>query len=266
MRGIKRGELIGGQVASPRNRSLVCTLLSIPLLSLCFNADAIPVKAEIRQSERAKQKTLPSCGFEGSVFHYVVPDGKRIAVPGLLRDPNEKILGTSCSKKFAFAISDKNMYFIFGAPKETKGGSGSLKESFRFWPLEKETKRFGPLVSFAFSEDRCFLLFRDGVIREHFAGEDYVDNNRIPFKTENARMAYFSGFLFIAPVEGKMVIIETSSGESKYKIHPLPKHFYGGSAHYMIKKNRLFFGVEGKMLEIVTEAANLSKIKIKEKR
>ena len=106
----------------------------------------------------------------------------------------------------------------------------------------------------------------DNPFLQIFAGEDFIDNNRIPLDTDKSKMIFYSNFLFIVPAEGKLVVMETSSGKNRYKTYPIPPHINSEKGNLIIKNDSLFYGYEGKGLEIKVEGTKVLDVKIKEKK
>jgi len=265
MRGLKRGELIKEERAPSGIKKLFSLLLVTPLLSLSSGACAFPAKNKpvsepMAIIAKASKKQDRYCMMEGdSLVYRSDSEEKRIKQ---LTNASQKLLGVHCSERSAFVLTSRFLYI--SDKHEEREGSVSIKST---WKMIKTKQLFDYLNSkmetWVGGDGAFFFLTKNGVIIRIDAAIDKEENFpafNIPYKTEGASMAYQSGFLFIAPLVGRMVIMKMS-GDVRFLDPLLPGPMKDGVFYF--RGDKLFFGnKEGKMIEIRVDGTNLIDVKM----
>lgn len=248
-------------------------LLALPLLSFPIKTQALPIPNNDRSgswmnnqegAKKAKKKPeVPSsqpekCRFRNGIFEYRLSDGTVKKFDDLLQD-EENVKETACNDSYAFILTSTSLIMVAG--KESKE-TGGVRMGLSFTRKDmRDLYKIG-LVAWAYAQDRCYFLMRDNKIREIpvFVHGETIPVYGIPRDMRSARMIFHSNFLFIAPAEGKIVVLGVADkpGYVELDLRAVIK-----DAEFFYKGRKLFFGKKGtKELEIRIKGPKLTDIKL----
>jgi hypothetical protein len=237
------------------------TLLAVPLLTSCISkAEAIPRNGPLlnvgksTQRPRAKRH-FASCRMNGRALEYTLTDGTLKLFNNLLTK-GEKVISIRCNDSFASVLTNTSLITVPG--KSRRSAMLSLQNvRGDMEPFHKKG-----IVDMELGDDRHFILTRDRELREalivNHSNTDIV--HTLPYKVNGAKMKFHRGFLFIAPVGRKMLVMRFDKNRG-YSELSIPANMDGSG--FFLKGKRLFFGKQGKEVEIMIRGKQLSQVKIK---
>jgi len=248
-------------------------LLALPLLSFQIKTQALPIPNNDHGAykkngpgEGAKAKKKPEvpasqpekCRFKDGIFEYRLSDGTVKKFDDLLQD-EENVKETACNDSYAFILTSTSLVMVAG--KESKE-TGGVRMGLSFTRKDmRDLYKIG-LVAWAYAQDRCYFLMRDNKIREIpvFVHGETIPVYEIPHDLRNAKMIFHSNFLFLAPVENKMVVMKVSD---KPNYVELGLKASIKDAGFFYKGKRFFFGKKGSNeLEIKIKGPKLTDVKL----
>jgi hypothetical protein len=175
------------------------------------------------------------CGFQDGVFIYALPDrsSTELGPDKKMLDAEEVVHEVWCNEKRAFILTNLKWIIVEGNAHEQRDGRTRLRELFSYKDLGGKIGK-GP-VSWIPTEDRIFLKSDEireiplkGAIVIHGAG----------MNPKAAKIFLDSGLLFMAPLDGKLVVDQIGtdvSAEAK-----LPRT--SPNASFSRKGGKLYFG------------------------
>ena len=229
-------------------------LMAAPLLSCAGNAHAIPRTTPVFEAEKTKERTNTQkrdsalCIMKGAVLEYTLTDGTKKIVPDLL-EKGEQVIGIRCNDQFASILTNTSLISVPGKRGSEKSEGGA---SLSFLQTRKDMSRIYKigLVAWDHGLDRVFFLDQSGQVWEIpvISKGSTIPVHNLPEKTNKAEMKFHSGFLFIAPVGGKMIVMKITD-KARYVELNLPTDMDGSV--FFFKKNRFYYGKKGsKKVEI----------------
>jgi len=170
-------------------------------------------------------------------------------------EPNENITEVVCKKNHAFVLTDSSIIIItpFRGKEEINVDNNIVyrTSSRSYYTVTDISVVFDSgLVAWTHSEDACFFLSQDRIIRRVVPDlkEDNVDAYRLHYNVNKAKMIHHSGLLFIAPASGRMYIISFSNG---YDSRVIPLSLKARDPDFFVSDGKLFFGEKkGEKIEI----------------
>ncbi|HSB47559.1 MAG TPA: hypothetical protein VLD37_06095 [Candidatus Bilamarchaeum sp.] len=204
-------------------RSVVAgAIVSLPLLEGCG--------AAVQEAKGPR----PHRG-DGEVIRYEAADG---TLAQFALEKGEKALGSLTRQKYFFMISDRG--FVSIDRSRPDGGDyaarAGLREVFS-----------GGFLTWACSEESCFFLSSDRLLREVGADGKPRKSYDIGLDVSGAGMEFQWGKIFVAPAGGKMAVIDRGS----LKVVDLPA--LPANSGLRASGNSLFIGVQGNELEILPD-------------
>jgi len=256
------------------------TLLAFPLISHPSVSQALPKsnpavnleKTEklptVRKSPVRRQSV--SCRFEKGVLEYAIPNGPVKKVDKLL-DRGEAVLDLACHDRYAFVITNTSLIVVPG--RQEKDKSGNVEVIFRYTKKDIREMHKKGIVSWAYAQDKCFFLARDGEITEVpvIVKSETIPFYKLPFDFQDSAMVFHQGFLLIAPALSRannarvMVVVKLANKKSDFSELALPQGLKDADFFYSGKK--LFFGNKGSVeLEIKILGTDPSSVKMKKRK
>jgi len=235
---------------------LYSALLIAPLLSYTTESNAIPRGEKPTQSRSIK---ATSCKFKKDSFVYTLSGGKEKILSDLLV-PGEKVQGVKCNDNYAFILTNSSLIAVPGAAEKTDHGRLMLELNHVKNDMNKVFKE--GLVAWAIGKDRCFFLVRSGRVWEvpAITKESTLPVYSLPDKVSKADMVFHSGFLFIAPVGGKMIVMKITD-EARYV--ELGLSGLSGDSKFFYKSGSLFYGKGiGEKVEVEIKGNKPSDVRI----
>ena len=209
-------------------RKAVSALLSIPLLASCSMAvHAAPAREPQKVQAAAPQRR---CDRTAEV----------------ILEPGERVIESVCGTSHDFILTSMNVVSLpRPAPEEA---FGNFSPAYRYSKTDVSAILSRGLVDWEATAGAFFFLTKDRaltVVPSERTETVEAPVYRMPFDVKGItmdrsrdRMAYFAGYLFIAPPAGRAVVLSFSNGiDARYV--DLPQENDSG---FRIEERRLFFG------------------------
>ncbi|MEW6035553.1 MAG: hypothetical protein AB1529_02990 [Candidatus Micrarchaeota archaeon] len=269
MPGRKRLAYGDGEGVEARRPKLIRTLVfgsaffaAMTACTPCTNA--VPIREPaVERPRRAPPATesaghaespgAPSCRFSGRTLEYSTNDTVMRLVN--LLDSGESVREVICRRDRAFVLTDTSRIIVRpGSGNQLPDGDGTaISHLASYTRTDMAGLNSRGIVDWEATDSACYFLTRDRrltVLANDELG-DTVPEYELPFDTAGLgrnRMAFHSGFIFIAPLSGSAVVM--SFGENAGASY-LPLESADRRAGFIVRGDRLFFGKNGKEKEII---------------
>ncbi len=218
---------------------VVCTALALsavlgvrsPAYASAFTGKAPLADTQATSGKRglplAQKKSHKSgkaeCEFDGETFRYK-RSGATVREIGSekMLGQGETVHGVWCSEKRAFMLTSRKWIIIEAKQDKETLGQGSFGELFSHKDMTRIFSR--PFVSWVATDDRIFVQ-TDRIREIPIHGDTIIHGDGMD--VTNAKMAVVPGFLFFAPVGGKIVVDQIGTDFSVDV--QLPRSDYGSS-------------------------------------
>lgn len=201
-----------------------------------------PINTNVSTAQQ-QAPVITSCRAAANGIEYQLSDGTVKRAHILQR--GEKITEITCKRNKVFVLTNTSLLIIEDGERQRTDDGIAL--SFQYSRTDMRDMLRRGLVAWTQGDDTCFFLTRDRMLTLIPVHEmnDTVPTYQIPFRAENAKMIYHSGFLFIAS-SGNMNVMNYDQTESRtLSIQPNIQN-----AEFFVLDGKLFFGRKEEKIEI----------------
>jgi hypothetical protein len=212
---------------------------------------------------RRPDKSQLSCKVKGGNIEYYAPEGTDVFPITMLE--GEKIIDSACTQDRAFVITNKRLRAITNVDPAKEGGRPRRVGRMEITPLPGEAwieRDFGKkgVAAWTHSYGACYVLTHDRELTVAFfddgGSRETVVYRNLPFPADTAKMVYYSGFLFIAAQDENLIAF-SFRGDAANRHLPIAGDSKAGFA---VRDGRLFYGKDGKEVEIKVNGPGLESL------
>lgn len=203
------------------------TYIFLPLLTLCTPAHALTENLH-KSAEQTKASKTNQCEWNVNE----------------LLERGEKVHEIIRKKDYTFVLTKTSLLVLYEKHCKLKDLKEDVTLDYHYFRINMRKILEPGLVAWAQSDDTCYFLTQDGVLTVIPVGEakDGLPAYQISSDVSNAKMVYSSGFLFIAPVSGYLMVVSFFNDAGSKSI-PIPLEAL--DSELLFDGDKLFFGKKG---------------------
>jgi len=194
-------------------------IIAAPLLSCSPQKTQTMPQKPFHAQRAGLAQAQPKCAFEGNTFHYTTPDGHVRSVDDIF-ECNESMIDVGCRSRYAFILTNKALLAVPGFNTPMPTGSTEWTSHVRIFLDHIFEKGF---VAWTHSEESAYILTKNRELRMIFPDlTKDIDVYKVPFDVQDAKMAYFSGYVHVGTAAGNLFSASTRADkEFTFKFSPV---------------------------------------------